>query len=255
MRLRQFIESNVSLMNIKLCGISWKYLYFIIIIFVILYSLCFPAYKIIDAALVDDLILLTVTATLGVISDLLTNTLITSLYLKGLHEIAVIEYGIADRKIKAKYGEEAIDSRVHELMLEATRYAVLFVFVWFTSMIFFVTILIVYVFSTEDFLISGHNGGSVILLFAGTIKEITLLIAITLSWKFSHVPYEKICDNKCIKCHSWMQRCCENLVTSSNLENGGKVIKEININVNGPNNELRKPLLFNTSKIELDNFE
>ena len=104
-------------------------------------------------------------------------------------------------------------------MLEATRYAVLFLFTWFASLVLFVAIFIVYVFSTQDF-------GVIILLFAITMKEIILLIAITLSWKFSHVPYEKICENKCIKCHSWMERYCEDLISSNNLKKMEKVLKK-----------------------------
>ena len=143
----------------------------------------------------------------GVIADFLINTLLTYLYVKGLYEFTIQRYGNKlSLNRKKKYNYQLLDDRINDLMSEATRFAVLFIFTWISNFIIFLAIIVMY-----SRFVSTSNGhyyhilGGVIAL---AIKQSSLLIAITLSWKFSHTKYEKVCN----KCHICIKDCCEKLV-------------------------------------------
>ena len=140
-----------------------------------------------------------------------------------------------------KYGKDigCLDDRQHELMVEATRFTVLFVFTWILN--FMALLAIIALISVHEYFNTMDGTGSIVkniqymmITIALYFKEIASLIAVRLSWKFSHSRYEKICG----KCDSFTKECCQSLVRRNNE----KVAHEINIpliqssNANNPCN-------------------
>ena len=170
----------------------------------------------------------------GIIADLSINTFVTVSYITGLHSIAKEQYGQRHQEMKLRYGQKATDDRVHELIIEATRYTVLFIWVWILSFIAFICFITVCIVGTSQLdMAVDHIGDKFenfrfIMIFIGVyLKEIALLIAIRLSWKFSHEQYMKRCDSGC---HSCINQCCKDLVNDG-------IEKQISLT------QLKQPLL------------
>ena len=64
-----------------------------------------------------------------------------------------------------------------------------------------------------------QNFKFIMMLIGIYLKEIALLIAIRLSWKFSHSQYEMICSKRCNSC---VKQYCKDLVNKG-------IEKEINL--------------------------
>ena len=146
LRLKQYIVNTQYLDHMKFCGMKWKCCYYIIIALITWYFLIPPFYEIINVTLNvhnsgghEEEIKMYIIAS-GIIADFLINTLLTYLYVKGLHEFAVQRYGNT-LSLNQKYNYELLDDRIHELMLEATRFAVLFIFTWISNFVIFFAII------------------------------------------------------------------------------------------------------------------
>ena len=146
--------------------------------------------------------------------DVIINISLLYLYIISLHAYSIQHYF----DINDNY---PINDRQHELMIEATRYAVLFglsaiyniigifIFCGIASYIYFgITIV------TQ---LDSNIKSQVIYIILGIIiffKEIMMLQAIHLSFKFSHRKYEsKYC---CYYCDKWMKRKCHKIAMKAN---------------------------------------
>ena len=249
--------------NVKFCRVSWKCCYYIIIALIIVYVFSPVIIGIVNITLSVEnshgweFRIKTMIAVIWSLTDLSLNTLLTVLYIRGLHEFAIQKYfnpsTVNDQYLKERarsnychkclyslcfdrlkyhkqYGDvKLLDDRQHELMLEATRFTVLYVFTWilnFVALLIFIGIYLLYTLWYDPNHIDGtgitfENIKYMSIILGIYFKEIASLTAINLSWVFSHSKYEKICG----KCDSFTKECCESLVRRSNH----RVAREINI--------------------------
>ena len=114
-----------------------------------------------------------------------------------------------------------LDTRQHQLMLEAARYSVLFSMPLAVNFLSIFVAMIVYIYnqSLSDFEQDWMEFvyGCLISSFLMT-KEFFLSMAIQLSFIFSHSTYEKICK----KCDERVEECCEAMVRRKNANKGRK---------------------------------
>lgn len=142
--------------------------------------------------------------------DITINSLLLGLYVKALHV-----YSKTYARNDVNKDTELLDDKQHELMLEAARYSVLFsALLLFNLLGIIVTIFLFAMLSirNKSHHIDNYDTlnliGQCILIFFQFGKEVILLIAIQLSFIFSHVPYEKLCN----RCDKWVKKYCQDLV-------------------------------------------
>ena len=126
---------------------------------------------------------------------LLVNSLLLCFYVKGLHNLTKIYPNAKDG--------ELLNTRVHELIIEESRYVVLFSILMCFDLIFG----IIYVIMGAG---TGLNNSKIttILFIIGLMQLIVLIQSVFLSFKFHHDKYEKIC---CF-CDKFVRKQCEKIV-------------------------------------------
>ena len=148
--------------------------------------------------------------------DTIIDSALLYLYVKSLHEYAIEQYFKIDIARNNLNGiTKLLDDRQHELMLEAARYTVLYsmiVVVNFVIIILAVIGCIIYKSLPDSEQIAFLSLGFTAIFVCISIKESFLLMAIQLSFIFSHSTYEKICK----KCDNWVKNCCQEMVRRKN---------------------------------------
>ena len=107
-----------------------------------------------------------------------------------------------------KKNNQLLNDKQHELMLEAARYTVLFTAVVIFNVVWIIVGVGYYLYKKELLKFNddianarlAYIGSTMLVLFL-TAKEILLLLAIQLSFQFSHTKYLKICGrcDRCVK--------------------------------------------------------
>ena len=146
---------------------------------------------------------------LSLILDIVINALLLYLYVKALHHFAIEQYFRSEVARANLNGGTLLDDRQDELMLEATRYTVLFSILLIINVVGISLGIIIYICLRTGF----HNVGDCIFMVCVLAKDVGLLVAIQFSFKFSHSTYEK----RCQRCDKWMKHCCRELVRKSNM--------------------------------------
>ena len=139
------------------------------------------------------------------VDSILINLSLLFFYTRGLYLYAFRVYGneaMAEKLINTNL----VNDRIHELMLEATRYVVLFGGVTIGDIVFIIVgyVGLGYPYPPDGTVECSKSVFIIIGIFVG-MKEISiLLISIYLSWIFNHDTYLKICG----KCHNIVNSIC-----------------------------------------------
>ena len=157
---------------------------------------------------------------LGFVLDSTINGLLLFLYIKALTKFAMEAYFNLDeerRRLFMNHQRQLLDDRQHEIMLEAARYTVLFTMVTMinASAIILAICMLIYDESLPESNQNGmgfNNVGVCCFIIWAYAKEFFLLMAIQLSFVFSHSTYER----RCKYCDKSAKKCCEDLVRRKN---------------------------------------
>ena len=147
--------------------------------------------------------------------DLAINLILLFVLTKALHTFSLKHYWRYDVAAAALNASVCIiDDKQHELMIEVTRYNVLFG----SAALINIACLLGFIAGSlwSESVITDGTINSIIVSFLGFLvlftKEMALLTAIFLSFKFSHVKYEKVL--KC--CDVWVKRGCHRIARQRN---------------------------------------
>ena len=200
--MQKVCERNIFIQQVIPC----KYTFHCILIIIILICPCLTFAALGNASFLghSGQLIAAIFAILTISLMIVSNALLLYFYIKGLHVFAHKHYF----RVENKENENVLlDDRIHELMLEATRYFVVFGGCMIVDIVFGIIGCCAWMHRYHQGTESSEFMLQIIVEIL-TFTEITMLLsAIYLSFKFSHKKYEKIC----YYCDDWTKSYCHNI--------------------------------------------